>query len=75
MLTQTRTHHQAHAPHLKLSTAASAVGAWQSAWWGGNLKGVWSETKRVRSFCAGQGVTTGGLLTACPHYAAVPDHD
>jgi hypothetical protein len=41
---------KAHAPHLKLSTAAAAVGAWQSPWWGGNLKGVWSETKRVRGF-------------------------
>lgn len=34
-------------PSLKLSTAASAVGAWQSSWWGGNLKGVWSETNRL----------------------------
>eukprot|EP01147_Barroeca_monosierra_P005573 gene5573-8936_t len=27
-------------PNLKLSTAASAVGAWSSNWWGGNLKTV-----------------------------------
>lgn len=27
-------------PDLKLSTAASAVGAWSSSWWGGNLKTV-----------------------------------
>ncbi len=33
---------QAIAPALKLSTAAGAVGAWQSSWWGGNLKSVWS---------------------------------
>ncbi len=28
-------------PSLKLSTAASAAGAWSGKWWGGNLKGVW----------------------------------
>ena len=26
---------------MKLSTAAAAVGAWGTDWWGGNLKGVW----------------------------------
>ncbi|EDQ89831.1 uncharacterized protein MONBRDRAFT_7785, partial [Monosiga brevicollis MX1] len=33
-------------PDLKLSTAASAVGAWSTAWWGGNLKGVWYWAKQ-----------------------------
>ncbi|KAJ3065966.1 hypothetical protein HDU98_010693 [Podochytrium sp. JEL0797] len=27
-------------PTLKLSTAASAAGAWAGTWWGGNLKGI-----------------------------------
>ncbi|KAI8617615.1 hypothetical protein BC830DRAFT_1112881 [Chytriomyces sp. MP71] len=27
-------------PSLKLSTAASAAGAWAGTWWGGNLKGL-----------------------------------
>ncbi|KAJ3064033.1 hypothetical protein HDU98_000219 [Podochytrium sp. JEL0797] len=27
-------------PSLKLSTAASAAGAWAGTWWGGNLKGI-----------------------------------
>jgi len=30
-------------PSLKLSTTASAVGAWTGTWWGGNLKGAWSQ--------------------------------
>lgn len=34
-----------HAPNLKLSTAAGAMGAWEGNWWGGNLKGVWSKAK------------------------------
>ena len=34
---------EAIAPTLMLSTAASAVGAWTTPWWGGNLKGVWAE--------------------------------
>jgi hypothetical protein len=33
-------------PSLKLSTAASAVGAWSTNWWGGNLKGVWFWVKQ-----------------------------
>jgi GH18 family chitinase len=28
------------APHLKISTAASAAGSWGGNWWGGNEKGV-----------------------------------
>lgn len=34
------------APTLKMSTAAAAVGAWSSAWWGGNLKSVWYFAKQ-----------------------------
>lgn len=34
-------HIQDKAPHMRLSTAASAVGGASTAWWGGNLKGVW----------------------------------
>jgi hypothetical protein len=34
-------------PSLKLSTAAGAVGAWSSNWWGGNLKGLWYNVKQV----------------------------
>ena len=30
-------------PTLKMSTAASAAGAWEGKWWGGNLKGLWLE--------------------------------
>lgn len=36
---------EARAPHLKLSTAAGAVSAWTSKWWGGNLKGLLTELK------------------------------
>ncbi|KAI9207672.1 uncharacterized protein BJ171DRAFT_596667 [Polychytrium aggregatum] len=32
---------QKHQPSLKVSTAASAAGAWSTDWWGGNLKGIW----------------------------------
>lgn len=32
-------------PSLKLATAAAAVGAWSSKWWGGNLKGLWYGVK------------------------------
>ncbi|KAI9329172.1 hypothetical protein BDR26DRAFT_923023 [Obelidium mucronatum] len=28
-------------PTCKLGTAAGAAGAWETKWWGGNLKGVW----------------------------------
>lgn len=35
-----------HAPNLKISTAAGAVGAWEGKWWGGNLKGIWLEAKQ-----------------------------
>ena len=33
-------------PDMKLSTAAAAVGAWGTDWWGGNLKGVWYYFKQ-----------------------------
>jgi len=36
---------KAHAPDLKVSTAAGAVGAWGGKWWGGNLKGVWLQVQ------------------------------
>ncbi|KAJ3062419.1 hypothetical protein HDU98_001724, partial [Podochytrium sp. JEL0797] len=32
---------QAIYPTCKLSVAAGAAGAWNSNWWGGNLKGLW----------------------------------
>lgn len=35
-----------HAPDLKMSTAAGAVGAWDGKWWGGNLKGVWLKANK-----------------------------
>lgn len=34
------------APKMKISTAASAVGAWGGNWWGGNLKGVWLQVNQ-----------------------------
>ena len=34
---------EAISPTLKMSTAASAAGAWEGKWWGGNLKGLWLE--------------------------------
>lgn len=37
-------HIQDMAPHMGLSTAASAVGGASTSWWGGNLKGVWFFT-------------------------------
>jgi len=36
----------AHAPGMKLTTAAGAVGAWDGKWWGGNLKGIWLKAKQ-----------------------------
>lgn len=52
------------APHLKLSTAAGAVSAWSSKWWGGNLKGLLSEMQRaypeVVRFMT-EGVNAGGI--------------
>lgn len=33
-------------PTLKVSTAAGAVGAWSTPWWGGNLKGLWYNVKQ-----------------------------
>lgn len=35
-----------HAPSMKISTAAGAVGAWEGKWWGGNLKGIWLQAKK-----------------------------
>jgi len=34
-----------HAPTMRLSTAAGAVGGWSGKWWGGNMKGLWLEVK------------------------------
>merc|ERR1712178_487522 len=36
-----------HAPNMKISTAAGAVGAWDGKWWGGNLKGIWLKAKKM----------------------------
>lgn len=36
-----------HAPDMKISTAAGAVGAWEGKWWGGNLKGIWLQAKKT----------------------------
>jgi hypothetical protein len=33
----------AYAPHLFMTTAASAAGAWSGNWWGGNMKGVYLQ--------------------------------
>lgn len=38
---------QTNYPTCKLSTAAAAVGAWSGSWWGGNLKGVWLQSKQL----------------------------
>ena len=35
-----------HAPTMRLSTAAGAVGGWSGKWWGGNMKGLWLEVKQ-----------------------------
>ena len=37
---------EAIAPHLQVTTAAAAVGAWSGDWWGGNLKGLWNEMQQ-----------------------------
>jgi len=54
----------ASAPHLKLSTAAGAVGAWSGKWWGGNMKGVWLQVKQkypdLISFMS-TGANAGGI--------------
>lgn len=34
------------APHLNMSTAGAAVGAWSVDWWGGNLHGLWYKMKQ-----------------------------
>jgi len=55
---------KAHAPSLKLSTAAAAVGAWSGKWWGGNLKGVWLQLHQkfpeLSSFMT-TGANAGGI--------------
>jgi len=52
------------APHLKLSTAAGAVGAWSGKWWGGNLKGIWLDVykkfPKLISFMS-EGANAGGV--------------
>ncbi|KAJ3058739.1 hypothetical protein HDU99_006675, partial [Rhizoclosmatium hyalinum] len=40
ILQDVRLNIQQYYPTLKLSTAASAAGAWAGTWWGGNLKGI-----------------------------------
>ncbi|KAJ3294880.1 hypothetical protein HDU79_010259 [Rhizoclosmatium sp. JEL0117] len=40
ILQDVRINIQQYYPTLKLSTAASAAGAWAGTWWGGNLKGI-----------------------------------
>ncbi|KAJ3294148.1 hypothetical protein HDU79_011408 [Rhizoclosmatium sp. JEL0117] len=40
ILQDVRLNIQQNYPTLKLSTAASAAGAWAGTWWGGNLKGI-----------------------------------
>ena len=53
-----------HAPAMKLSTAAGAVGAQTGKWWGGNLKGLWLNLKHwypdIIAFM-GSGANAGGL--------------
>jgi len=55
---------KANYPACKLSTAAGAAGAWSGNWWGGNLKGVWLQTKQmfpdIISFMA-TGANSGGI--------------
>jgi len=34
-------------PTCKLSTASSAVGAWDGKWWGGNMKGIWLKVHKM----------------------------
>jgi hypothetical protein len=50
--------------NLRLSTAAGAVGAWSSNWWGGDLKGLWFNVKQwypeIMSFMA-TGSNAGGV--------------
>jgi hypothetical protein len=51
-------------PKCKLSTASSAVGAWDGKWWGGNMKGVWLKVKKtmpeITDFMD-KGANAGGL--------------
>ena len=51
-------------PTMKLSTAASAAGAWSGKWWGGNLKGLWLEVNTqfpaIVDFMT-KGANAGGL--------------
>jgi len=51
-------------PECKLSTAAGAVGAWSGKWWGGNMKGIWLQTKQkfgdTLDFMA-DGANAGGI--------------
>lgn len=55
---------QSQYPTCKLSTAASAVGAWGGKWWGGNMKGVWlkafTATPDIINFMA-TGANAGGI--------------
>ncbi|KAJ3009414.1 UNVERIFIED_CONTAM: hypothetical protein HDU68_002712 [Siphonaria sp. JEL0065] len=51
-------------PTCKLATAAGAAGAWNTKWWGGNLKGLWYYSNlwfpEVTAFMA-KGKNAGGI--------------
>ena len=65
-------------PSMKLSTAAAAVGAWGTDWWGGNLKGVWYYMNLWFPTLFSQ-LTTGGInvmtydLSSNMQYYECPD--
>ncbi|KAI9346861.1 hypothetical protein BDR26DRAFT_855241 [Obelidium mucronatum] len=51
-------------PSLKFSTAAAAVGAWNTNWWGGNMKGLWYGQNQIMPAITKfqtQGANAGGL--------------
>ncbi|KAJ3004518.1 UNVERIFIED_CONTAM: hypothetical protein HDU68_005040, partial [Siphonaria sp. JEL0065] len=51
-------------PTLKISTAAAAVGAWNSEWWGGNMKGLWYGQNQIMPALTKfmtQGANAGGF--------------
>jgi hypothetical protein len=55
---------KANYPTCKLSTASSAVGAWDGKWWGGNMKGIWLKVFKMApdiiNFMA-TGANAGGI--------------
>jgi len=69
-------------PELKLSTAAGAVGAWSTNWWGGNLKGLWYNMKQLYPNATdfmSKGANAGGInvmsydLSDNPQFHECPD--